>query len=58
MAGIHPFDEAHRGTTEAALHQRLGIAEAMLRGRTQLFDVDRIRQEVVVDVAFEALAEA
>lgn len=47
MAEIHPFYEAHRGAMEAAMHQRLDIAEAMLRERTQLSDVDRIRQEVM-----------
>lgn len=47
MAEIHPFYEAHRGAMEAAMHQRLDIAEAMLRERTQLSDVARIRQEVM-----------
>jgi hypothetical protein len=47
MAEIHPFYEAHRGAMEAAMHQRLDIAEAMLRESTQLADVDRIRQEVM-----------
>ena len=31
MAEIHPFYEAHRGAMEAAMLQRLDIAEAMLR---------------------------
>jgi hypothetical protein len=47
MAEIHPFYEAHRGAMEAAMHQRLDIADAMLRERTQLSDVDGIRQEVM-----------
>jgi hypothetical protein len=47
MAEIHPFYEAHRGAMEAAMLQRLDIAEAMLRERTQLSDVDRIRHEVM-----------
>jgi L-2-amino-thiazoline-4-carboxylic acid hydrolase len=47
MAEIHPFYETHRGTMEAAMLQRLDIAEAMLRERAQLSDVDKIRQEVM-----------
>jgi hypothetical protein len=47
MAEIHPFYEAHRGAMEAAMLQRLDIAEAMLRERAQLSDVDRIRQDVM-----------
>ncbi|UCF51990.1 MAG: L-2-amino-thiazoline-4-carboxylic acid hydrolase [Bradyrhizobium sp.] len=44
---IHPFYEAHRGVMEAAMHQRLDLAEAMLRERAHLPDIDRIRQEVM-----------
>jgi hypothetical protein len=47
MAEIHPFYEAHRGAMEAAMLQRLDVAEAILRERTQLSDVDGIRQEVM-----------
>lgn len=47
MAEIHPFYEAHRSAMEAAMLQRLDVAEAILRARTQLSDVDRIRQEVM-----------
>jgi hypothetical protein len=47
MAEIHPFYETHRGAMEAAMHQRLDIAGVMLRGRTQLADMDKIRQEVM-----------
>ena len=47
MAEIHPFYEAHRSAMEAAMLQRLDVAEAILRERTQLSDVDRIRQEVM-----------
>src|SRR5262245_29343759 len=47
MTKIHLFYEAHRGAMEAAMHQRLDLAEAMLRERTQLSDMDRIRQEVM-----------
>ncbi|MBR0964354.1 L-2-amino-thiazoline-4-carboxylic acid hydrolase [Bradyrhizobium diazoefficiens] len=44
---IHPFYEAHRGVMEAAMHQRLDLADAMLRERAHLPDIDRIRQEVM-----------
>ena len=47
MAEIHPFYEAHRSAMEAAMLQRLDVAEAILRAHTQLSDVDRIRQEVM-----------
>ena len=36
MAEIHPFYETHRGAMEAAMHQRLDIAEVMLREGTHL----------------------
>ncbi|EJN13877.1 hypothetical protein PMI42_02557, partial [Bradyrhizobium sp. YR681] len=44
---IHPFYQTHRGAMEAAMRERLDIAEAMLRERAQLSDIDRIRQEVM-----------
>ncbi|MDA9510976.1 hypothetical protein XI09_41250 [Bradyrhizobium sp. CCBAU 11386] len=44
---IHPFYEAHRGAMEAAMHQRLDLADAMLRERAHLSDIDGIRQEVI-----------
>jgi hypothetical protein len=44
---IHPFYEAHRSAMEAAMRQRLDLADAMLRERAQLSDIDRIRQEVM-----------
>lgn len=44
---IHPFYESHRGAMEAAMRQRLDIAEPMLRERTQLSDTAAIRQEVM-----------
>ena len=47
MVEIHPFYEAHRGAMEAAMRQRLDLAEAMLRERAQLADTDKIRQEVM-----------
>ena len=39
---IHPFYEAHRSVMEAAMHQRLDLADAMLRERAHLPDIDRI----------------
>jgi len=47
MAAIHPFYEAHRGAMEAAMRQRLHLAEGMLRERANLSDMDRVRQEVM-----------
>src|SRR5215831_6087246 len=47
MAGTHPFYEAHRGAMEAAMRQRLDLAEGMLRERAQFSDLDRIRHEVM-----------
>lgn len=44
---VHPFYEAHRGAMEAAMRQRLDLAEAMLRERAHLADVEGIRQEVM-----------
>ena len=47
MAAIHPFYEAHPGAMEAAMRQRLHLAEGMLRERANLSDMDRVRQEVM-----------
>jgi hypothetical protein len=47
VAEIHPFYEAHRGAMEAAMRQRLDLAETMLRERAQLADLDGVRQEVM-----------
>ncbi len=44
---IHPFYESHRGAMEAAMRHRLELAEAMLRERAHLTEIDRIRQEVM-----------
>jgi hypothetical protein len=44
---IHPFYEAHRGAMEAVMRQRLDLAEAMLRERAHLSDIDGIKQEVM-----------
>ena len=44
---IHPFYESHRSAMEAAMRHRLDLAEAMLRERTHLSEIDGIRQEVM-----------
>ena len=47
MVEIHPFYEAHRGAMEAAMRQRLDLAEAALRERAPMSNIDRIRPEVM-----------
>ena len=47
MAEIHPFYETHRGAMEAAMRQRLDLAEAALRERAGLSNMDEVRQEVM-----------
>lgn len=47
MAKIHPFYEAHRASMEAAMRQRLDLADAALRERAQLSDMDKIKREVM-----------
>ncbi|MBR0724442.1 L-2-amino-thiazoline-4-carboxylic acid hydrolase [Bradyrhizobium manausense] len=51
MAEIHPFYEQYRGAMEAAMHQRLDLAEPMLRERAHLTEIDRIRREVMDEFA-------
>ncbi|MCA1384776.1 MULTISPECIES: L-2-amino-thiazoline-4-carboxylic acid hydrolase [Bradyrhizobium] len=51
MAEIHPFYQTHRHAMEAAMRERIGLAEAMLRERTHLSDIDAIRQEVMDEFA-------
>ncbi|MCK1627459.1 L-2-amino-thiazoline-4-carboxylic acid hydrolase [Bradyrhizobium sp. 147] len=47
MAEIHPFYDTHRDAMEAAMRHRLDLADAMLRERAQLSDIEKIRQEVM-----------
>ena len=47
MSEIHPFYESHRDAMEAAMRQRLDLAEAMLRERAHLADLDKVRQDVM-----------
>ena len=44
---IHPYYESHRGAMEAAMRHRLDLAEAMLRERAHLTDIEGIRREVM-----------
>ena len=46
---IHPFYQSHRSAMEAAMRHRLDLAEAMLRQRAHLSDIDLIRQEVMAE---------
>ncbi|MCP3442824.1 L-2-amino-thiazoline-4-carboxylic acid hydrolase [Bradyrhizobium sp. CCGUVB14] len=48
---IHPFYAQHRDAMEAAMRQRLDLAETMLRERAQLTDIDTIKQEVMDELA-------
>jgi len=48
---IHPFYERHRDAMEAAMRQRLDLAEPMLRERTRLTDIDGIKREVMDEFA-------
>ena len=47
MAEIHPFYEMHRAAMEAAMRQRLDLADAALRERAQLSNIEEIKQEVM-----------
>src|SRR5713226_926854 len=49
MAEIHPYYEVHRAAMEAAMRQRLDLAEAMLRERAHLSDLDKVREEVMAE---------
>jgi hypothetical protein len=51
MAEVHPYYEAHRGAMEAAMLQRLDLADEMLRGLPQVSDIDRVRREVMAEFA-------
>lgn len=44
---VHPFYESHREAMEAAMRHRLDLAEAMLRQRAHLTDIDGIRRQVM-----------
>lgn len=48
---IHPYYEQHRDAMEAAMRHRLDLAEAMLRERAHLTDIDGIRREVMDEFA-------
>ncbi len=44
---VHPFYESHRDAMVAAMRHRLDLAEAMLRERAHLSDMEGIRQQVM-----------
>jgi len=46
---VHPFYESHRADMEAAMRQRLDLAEPMLRERAHLSDLAGIRMEVMAE---------
>ena len=48
---IHSFYELHRDAMEAAMRQRLDLAEAMLAERAQLSDIDGVKQAVMDEFA-------
>src|ERR1044071_5507223 len=51
MAEVHPYYEAHRGAMEAAMLQRLDLADEMLRGLPQVSDTESLRREVMSEFA-------
>jgi hypothetical protein len=51
MADVHPYYETHRGAMEAAMLQRLDLAEPRLRGLPQVSDLERVRREVMDEFA-------
>lgn len=50
MAPLHPFYEMHRLAMEAAMRQRLDLAEPMLRALPQVSDVSGIKQEMMAEL--------
>ncbi|MBC9878004.1 L-2-amino-thiazoline-4-carboxylic acid hydrolase [Bradyrhizobium sp. INPA01-394B] len=48
---VHPFYAQHRDAIEAAMRQRLTLAEPMLRERAHLTDIDGFRREVMDEFA-------
>src|SRR5499426_4608906 len=51
MAEVHPYYEAHRDAMEAAMRQRLDLAEERLRGLPQISDIEHVRREVMDEFA-------
>jgi hypothetical protein len=47
MAELHPFYEAHRAEMEAAMRQRVDLAEPLLREHAAFSDIAGIRQEIM-----------
>ena len=44
---VHPFYESHRAAMEAAMRQRLALAEPLVRERAGVADLEAIRREVM-----------
>jgi hypothetical protein len=51
MAEIHPFYQTHRHAMEAAMRDRIDLAEPMLHERAHISDMDKIRREVMDEFA-------
>src|SRR5262245_35541170 len=47
MAQLHPFYEAHRPEMEAAMRQRIELAEPLLREHLQINDTANVRREIM-----------
>ena len=46
---VHPFYESNRRAMEAVMRHRLDLAEAMLRERAHLSDLEGVRHEVIAE---------
>jgi hypothetical protein len=51
MAELHPFYEAHRPQMEAAMRQRLDLADPLLRKHLNLGDTADLRQVIMDEFA-------
>ncbi|MEJ0078725.1 MAG: L-2-amino-thiazoline-4-carboxylic acid hydrolase [Alphaproteobacteria bacterium] len=47
MAELHPFYEAHRAEMEAAMRQRIDLAEPLLREHLNVIDTAAVKQEMM-----------
>lgn len=47
MPQLHPFYEAHRSDMEAAMRQRIELAEPLLREHLQISETADVRQEIM-----------
>lgn len=51
MADIHPYYQAQRAAMEAALQQRVELADGLLRDRLGIADTAALKQEVMAEFA-------